>query len=553
MLLLLKNLRSFSECSSVAGVEQSPVIRLDTSRNLRRLRRLSKWTSAKDSVHSGRTGGRTRSWSYPGIVPTHLSLDEGAMDRRILVVDDSELIRQQLFQLLARPGREICVARDGTTAIEDLVDRPFSLLLTDLRLPDGDGLELIRQIRGRELPVTMIVMTAHATVEVAVEAMKLGAYDFIQKPVDTERLELVVSQALEARRLIDEVADLRNRLRRRNAYHNILGRSKRMMEVFARVERVASSNCTVLVTGETGTGKELVAQAIHYSDVTRHGPLIEVNCAALPEHLLESELFGHERGAFTGADRQKKGRFELAAGGTLFLDEIGELPVGMQAKLLRVLQDQRFERVGGTEPIKTDCRVIAATNLNLAEAVAANRFRDDLYYRLNVVSIDLPPLRERIEDVPLLVNHFLEKLVERGLPSKTVARETLSRLLRYDWPGNVRELDNLIEQMVVTTPGPVIAPENLPPHILPLREEPLSLDFDHNRPLQELTDEFTQRIERAYLIRVLEKYRGRIDRCADHCGLSRRSISEKLRRYRIDKTDFKPAIRGRTGYVMAGE
>jgi len=342
-------------------------------------------------------------------------------------------------------------------------------------------------------------------------------------------------------------------LRRRNAYHNILGRSKRMMEVFARVERIASSNCTVLVTGETGTGKELVAQAIHYSDVTRHGPLIEVNCAALPEHLLESEFFGHERGAFTGADRQKKGRFELAAGGTLFLDEIGELPVGMQAKLLRVLQDQRFERVGGTEPIKTDCRVIAATNLNLAEAVAASRFRDDLYYRLNVVSIDLPPLRERLEDVPLLVNHFLEKLVERGLPAKTVARETLSRLLRYDWPGNVRELDNLIEQMVVTTPGPVIEPENLPSHILPLREEPFSLDFDHNRPLAELTDEFIQRIERAYLIRVLEKYRGRIDRCALHCGLSRRSISEKLRRYQIDKTDFKPAIPGRTSYVMAGE
>jgi two-component system NtrC family response regulator len=480
-------------------------------------------------------------------------MDEGAMDRRILVVNDSELIGQQLSQLLAQPGREICIARDGTTAIEYLVDRPFSLVVTDLRLPDGDGLELIRQIRERDLPVTIIVMTAHATVEVAVEAMKLGAYDFIQKPVETKRLELVVSQALEARRLIDEVADLRNRLRRRNAYHNILGRSKRMMEVFARVERVASSNCTVLVTGETGTGKELVAQAIHYSDVTRKGPLIEVNCAALPEHLLESELFGHERGAFTGADRQKKGRFELAAGGTLFLDEIGELPVGMQAKLLRVLQDQRFERVGGTEPIKTDCRVIAATNLNLAEAVAANRFRDDLYYRLNVVSIDLPPLRERLEDVPLLVNHFLERLIERGLPPKSMARETLSRLLRYDWPGNVRELDNVIEQMVVTTPGPVIEPDNLPSHIVPLREEPFSLDFDHNRPLQELTDEFTQRIERAYLIRVLEKYRGRIDRCADHCGLSRRSISEKLRRYQIDKTEFKPAIRGRTRYVMAGE
>ena len=475
------------------------------------------------------------------------------MDRRILVVDDSELIGQQLTQLLASPDRQVSVAHDGTTALEWLVERSFSLVLTDLRLPGIDGLDLIREIRNRDLPVTVIVMTAYATVESAVEAMKLGAHDFIQKPIDSDRLELLVNQALEDRRLIDEVTDLRNRLRRRNSYHNLLGRSRRMMEVFARVERVASSACTVMVTGETGTGKELVAQAIHHSDVTRTGPLVEVNCAALPEHILESELFGHERGAFTGADRQRKGRFEQASGGTLLLDEIGELPFGMQAKLLRVLQEARFERVGGTEPIETDCRVIAATNRNLAEAVAAHRFREDLYYRLNVVSIDLPPLRERLDDVPLLLNHFLEKLVERGLPAKRVARETLSRLIRYDWPGNVRELEHVIEQTVVTTPGPVIEPENLPPQIVPLREEPFSLDFDHCRPLQELTDEFTQRIERAYLIRVLEKYRGRIDRCALHCGLSRRSISEKLRRYQIDKADFKPAFRGRKRFAMAGD
>jgi two-component system NtrC family response regulator len=475
------------------------------------------------------------------------------MDRRILVVDDSELTGQQLSQLLAFPGREISVARDGTTAMECLVDRPFSLVLTDLRLADMNGLDLIREIRLRALPVTIIVMTAHATVESAVEAMKLGAYDVLQKPIDTIRLELLVNQALEDRRLIDEVADLRNRLRRRDAYHNILGRSRGMREVFARVERVASSSCMVLITGETGTGKELVAQAIHYSDPTRCGKLQAVNCAALPEQLIESELFGHERGAFTGADRQRKGRFELASGATLFLDEIGELPLGMQAKLLRVLQDGQFERVGGTESIRTDCRVIAATNLNLASAVADGRFREDLYYRLNVVSIDLPPLRERLEDIPLLVNHFLAKLVERGMPERTLTHETLSRLLRYDWPGNVRELEHVIEQMVVTTPGRVIEPENLPPQIVPHREEPFSLEFDHGRPLMELTDEFTQRIERAYLLRVLEKFRGRIDRCAQHCGLSRRSISEKLRRYQIDKAEFKPAHRGRNRLAVASE
>ena len=275
------------------------------------------------------------------------------MDRRILVVDDSQLVCQQLSQLLALTDRQITVAPDGTAALEWLVENRCSLVLTDLRLPGISGLELIREIRERKLPVTVIVMTGHATVEAAVEAMKLGAYDLILKPIDTIRLEMVVKQALEDRRLIDEVADLRGRLRKKYAYHNLLGRSPRMADIFDRVDRVASTPCNVLVTGETGTGKELVAQAIHFSDVTRRGALVAVNCAALPEHLLETELFGHERGAFTGAERQKKGRFELADGGTLFLDEIGEMPLGMQAKLLRVLQDGRFERVGGTEPVET--------------------------------------------------------------------------------------------------------------------------------------------------------------------------------------------------------
>ncbi len=475
------------------------------------------------------------------------------MDRRILVVDDSQLVCQQLSQFLASPDRQIKVAPDGTAALEWLVDNPCSLVLTDLRLPGISGLELIREIREREMPVTVIVMTGYATVEAAVEAMKLGAYDMILKPIDTIRLEVVVNQALEDRRLIDEVADLRGRLRKKYAYHNLLGRSPRMAEVFDRVARVASSPCNVLVTGETGTGKELVAQAIHFSDVTRRGPLVTVTCAALPEHLLETELFGHERGAFTGADRQRKGRFELAKGGTLFLDEIGELPLGMQAKLLRVLQEGRFERVGGTESVETDCRVLAATNLNLAEAVAAGRFREDLYYRLNVFSVELPPLRERLEDVPLLVDHFLEKLRERGLPSRTVSRLAISRLLSYDWPGNVRELEHVIEQAMVTTPGPVIEPDNLPPQIVARHDEPFTLDFDHQRPLPEITAEFTRRIEYAYLQRVLETYRGRIELCAKHCGLSRRSISEKLRRYQIDKRAYKPHTSRRKQYALAVE
>jgi two-component system NtrC family response regulator len=467
------------------------------------------------------------------------------MDRRILIVDDSDLVCQQVSQLLARPGRQIKVAHDGTAALEWLVERNFSLVLTDLCLPGIGGLELIREVRQRDLPVTVIVMTGHASIDSAVTAMKFGAYDYLLKPIDAVRLEVLVEQALDDRKLLDEVGALRHDLQERYTFHNLLGKSPRMRDVFNRLSRVASSNCNVLVTGETGTGKELVCQAIHYTDATRLGPLIAVNCAALPEPLLESELFGHEKGAFTGADRQKKGRFELAQGGTLLLDEIGEMPVGMQAKLLRVLQDGSFERVGGSELIRTDCRIIAATNLNLADAVTAGRFREDLYYRLNVVTLELPPLRERLDDIPLLVDHVLERLRERNLPAKTLSRETLSRLARYEWPGNVRELEHLIEQLVVTTHGPVIEPDNLPPQIVSTREEPFSLDFDIQRPLQAITDEFTERVERVYLLRVLERYRGRIDRCALHCGLSRRSISEKLRRYRIDKAEFKsPTRRG---------
>jgi len=475
------------------------------------------------------------------------------MDRRILVVDDSELTCQQLSQLLADDDRQITIATDGTSALEWLVENPCSLVLTDLRLPGISGLDLIREIRARDLPVTVIVMTGYATVESAVEAMKLGAYDLIQKPLDNIRLDVLVNQALEDRRLIDEVAALRRRLKKQNAYHNLVGRSPRMIEVFERVARVASSSCNVLVTGETGTGKELVAQAIHTSDVIRHGPLVAVNCAALPEPLLESELFGHERGAFTGADRQKMGRFELAKGGTLFLDEIGEMPLGMQAKLLRVLQDGRFERVGGTSAIHADCRVIAATNLDLGQAVSAGRFRQDLFYRLNVFRIDVPPLRDRLEDVPLLVNYFIDKLAERNLPSKTFSRLALSRLLSYDWPGNVRELEHVIEQAIVTTPGPIVTHENLPPQIVARHDEPFTLDFDHHRPLPEITAEFTTRIERAYLQRVLERFRGRIEQCARHCGLSRRSISAKLRRYQIDKRDFKPQTSRRRESTLTPE
>jgi two-component system, NtrC family, response regulator AtoC len=462
------------------------------------------------------------------------------MDRRILVVDDSEVICQQLQALLVRPDRPIHVVHDGTAALEQLVEGDFSLALIDYQLPGLDGLDLIREIHDRDLPVTPILMTGYASIPTVVDALKLGAYDFVDKPVDPDRLEILIEKALADRRLQDEVRALRRGVRDQYSFHNLRGKSARMREVYQRVARVASSPFTVLITGETGTGKELVAQALHHNDASRKGPLVAVNCGAIPESLLESEFFGHERGAFTGADRVRKGRFEQAAGGTLLLDEIGTLPLVMQAKLLRVLQDGTFERVGGSEVIQADCRIVAATNEDLGAAVAAGRFREDLFYRLNVVSIALPPLRERIEDLPLLVNHFLQSLARRGFPEKTIARDALARLARYDWPGNVRELEHVVEQMVVTTLGESITAENVPPHLTNVCDEPFSLDFDPTRPLQAITDELTERIERAYLARVLERYNGRIAPTADHCGLSRRSISEKLRRYGIDKADFKP-------------
>ena len=465
------------------------------------------------------------------------------MNRRILIVDDSALTCRQISNRLDSEDRTIKTASDGEAGLEYLIKGNFSLVIAALELPKLGGLDLIREVRSRGLPVSIIAMTERASIPTAVAAMQLGAYDYLEKPLDLPRLESLVEQALADRRLEDEVRELREGLRRKYSFHNLLGRGARMREVFDRVARVASADCPVLITGETGTGKELAAQALHYANATRQGPLITVNCAALPEPLLESELFGHERGAFTGADRRKLGRFERAKSGTLLLDEIGEVPFGMQAKLLRVLQEGRFERVGGTESIRTDCRIIAATNVDLSRSVASGRFREDLFYRLNVVSVELPPLRERDpENVPLLVEHFLEKFRDRGLPHRTFSREALARLARYDWPGNVRELEHVVEQLIVTTPGPVIDIDALPAHVAPAdgADEVFRLDYDLDRPLAAITESLTAKIERAYLSRVLEKFEGRIALSAEHCGLSRRSISEKLRRYRIDKSEFKP-------------
>jgi DNA-binding NtrC family response regulator len=386
----------------------------------------------------------------------------------------------------------------------------------------------------------VVVMTAHGSIDQAVQATRMGAYDFLTKPVDPEHLRLVLDRALRERTLMDELVQLKDQIKRQHSFHNMVSKSPRMHAVFELINNVAHTTSTVLIVGETGTGKEQVARAIHQASAGhRKGELVAVNCAALPETLLESELFGHEKGAFTSAVGQRRGRFELADGGTIFLDEAGDIPMTMQAKLLRVLQERKFERVGGASSIEVDVRVIAATHRNLQRLVKQDKFREDLYYRLNVVRIDLPPLRERPEDVPLLATHFTAKYGRPDQPPKVISPEAMERLLAHAWPGNIRELENAIERACVTASGPSIKPADLPAEVLMPRAEAPARSIDLTKKLPDLLREVTADLEKQYLRRALKKTRGNIGRCATICGLSRRSISAKLAEYNIEKDDFK--------------
>ncbi len=460
--------------------------------------------------------------------------------RRILIVEDSEVTRKQLQTLLgADPRLHIDTVANGSEALKVLSERPYSLVVTDLRMPRVSGMELLEVVQKRRLPVAVIVTTGHGSIDEAVRAMQLGAADFLTKPVDIEHLRLVVGRALRERALQEEVTALRERLRQRYSFHDILSKSPRMHAVFELISHVAQTNTTVLIEGETGTGKELVARAIHEASPRRSGPLVATNCAALPETLLESELFGHEKGAFTSAASQRKGRFELAHEGTLFLDEVGEVPAAMQAKLLRILQERRFERVGGTETIDVDVRIIAATNRPLQQLVQEGKFREDLYYRLNVVKIDLPPLHERPEDIPLLALHFAQKYAAPGAAPKKIPPETMEVLLRHRWPGNIRELENAIERACVTSHDDLLQPQNLPPELIKPPGPRASYPVDLSRPLPEQVAELTATFEEHYLRKALRQARGHIGRTASITGLSRRSITEKIALYKIDKTVFK--------------
>ena len=449
---------------------------------------------------------------------------------RILIVDDEPSIRKVLAAHLHRFGWDAETAPDGAAAIAKLQDEPYHVVVSDLRMPHVDGLALLRWVEQNQPGLPVILITAHGTVDSAVEAIKEGAFDYVTKPFDKDELHQVVTKALAT----EAINARRVHAAPGGAAEAIVTNTPTMREVLRLVEKVAASPTTVLVTGESGTGKELVARALHEQSDRAGKPFIQINCGAIPETLFEAELFGYEKGSFTGAVSSKPGRFELAHGGTLFLDEVGELPRDMQVKLLRALQERLIDRVGGLEPIPIDVRVIAATNTDMRKATDEGFFRSDLFYRLSVVPIHLPPLRERVEDIPLLVEHFLKRFAARlSKPVPRVNPEALALLLAHPWPGNIRELENLVERAVLLAESDVIGPGDLP-GLRPGGTPGGGLGADEaleDLGLKEYVRVHTARLERARIQRVLEAEDGNVTRAARRLGISRKSLQTKMKEY----------------------
>lgn len=446
--------------------------------------------------------------------------------KSILIVDDERGTRETLGRFL-RLNYEVTLAEDGITAINLINRNDYDLILSDIRMGAGpDGMNVLDAALKKVPSPPCILFTAYGSIETAVEAVKHGAFDFVAKPVNIDRLELVISRALESGSLKKENQELKKRLDDKFGTKSMIGTSLAMKRIRETIDQVAPSRATVLITGESGTGKELVAQSIHQVS-GRTGEFVAVHCAALPENLLESELFGHERGAFTGAVERKKGRFERAAGGTIFLDEIGEIPLQVQVKLLRVLENRSFERLGGTETIETDARVVAATNRDLKKMVAEGTFREDLYYRLNVVSLELPPLRERKDDIPLLAVHYLELFSRENGRDIGISSEAMAALTDYDWPGNIRELRNCVERMVVLCREKIIGIDSVPPEI---KEK--SMPGIVKVPQAPTCD--LERNEKVLIARALNECDGNRTRAAEKLGISRRTLLRKLKTYSME-------------------
>lgn len=447
---------------------------------------------------------------------------------KVLVVDDEESVRQMLKDILEDDGHRVILAENGKDALVNIETKHPDAVLLDIRMPEMDGLAVLDIIRGKGNNVPIILMTAFGTTDMAIQAMQMGAYDYVIKPFNIDELILTVKKAVTVRDLVAEVTALREELSQSQGESLLIGRSARMQALYKDIGRVADRNVTVLVLGESGTGKELVSLAIHRNSSRRDRPFVKINCATIPENLLESELFGHEKGAFTSADRRKPGKFELANRGTILLDEIGEISLATQAKLLRVLQEKEFERVGGTETIKVDVRILAATNKDLARLVKEGGFREDLYFRLNVVTLWVPPLRDRREDLSLLANHFIQKF--SGEFNKQItgfSQEAMDLLSGYDWPGNVRELKNACQRAVVMATGSVILPDDIPFSVQARTQGVETPAYSPGMTLKEIVGD----VERQVILKVLQENNWNRSTTADSLGINRRSLYAKMKDY----------------------
>lgn len=443
---------------------------------------------------------------------------------KILVADDEDIVRNALKDWLEQAGYEVVLAADGREAVKLIEQHALSVAILDLKMPELDGIEVLRHARKLNPAFDAIFVTAYASVESAVIAMKEGAFDYVEKPFCPERVELLVKKCVEHQTLLQENAELKKELERRVAFHDIIGRSRAMQRVFEMIRAVANSSVTVLIQGETGTGKELVARAVHCESNRKNDPFVAISCVNIPESLLESELFGHEKGAFTGAVQQRHGKFEHADNGTLFLDEIGDISPGIQMRLLRVLDEKEFNRVGGNENIKVDVRIISATNRDLKKLVGQGQFREDLFFRLKVFAITLPALRERKEDIPLLAHHFLEKFRrENKKDVREFSPDAMQCLMKYHWPGNVRELENFVQYAAVVCADSCITAENLP-----------GIDPEH---VPKSATQCLKEVERDHILSILHQTHFNLSRTAEILGITRTTLYKKMRDYDINKCD----------------
>jgi len=445
------------------------------------------------------------------------------MRATILIVDDDRATTDNLGAVLGESGFHVIKAQDGVDAIARLDNEAVDVIVSDIKMGAVSGIDLLDHVIAHYADVPVILVTGFGTIESAVEAMRKGAFDYLPKPVNIDKLELLIEKAIKTQKLLNENVNLRSQLSEKYSFGNIIGRSRGIQQVFREIEQIARTNATVLIRGESGTGKELIAAALHYHSARSDNPFVKVNCVAFAEGLIESELFGHEKGAFTGAYKGRKGRMEMAHKGTLFLDEIGDLNLATQLKLLRVLQEREIERVGGNATIPVDIRLVAATNRNLEGNVSEGTFREELYYRIKVVTIEIPPLRERTEDIPLLVDHFIGTFNDdHGKSVRGVSQPALQRMVQYAWPGNVRELRNMVESLVVMAREPIITVDDLPPAILELRDEPL-VNLKVGATIKDA--------EKQLILATLRMNNGNKARSARHLGIGKKTLYRKLKEY----------------------